>query len=201
MNGDRLGVFGGAFDPIHSGHLHLARQCAKSLALDKIILIPSFLPPHKRLSYGASSADRLSMCRLAVESDQLFCVSDMEISRGGISYTADTLREIKSRQPGCKLFLLMGTDMFLTVQDWYDFKGIAENAVLCTASRNPGEKEKLLRHAKSLEKMDAAVHVEETEPLCVSSTQIRDIIKQNNGAGEFLQQGVIDYIKAKGLYI
>lgn len=111
----RLGVFGGTFNPIHNGHLRLLQGAREALELDRVLVIPTKQPPHKRPQQLASDEDRLAMCRLAVEGLSGVEVSDLEIRRGGLSYTADTLAELRRRYPDSTLYLLVGGDMFLTI--------------------------------------------------------------------------------------
>ena len=121
----KIGIYGGSFNPPHLGHQNAAVEAAEKCALDKLLLIPAGIPPHKMLSADAAGADdRLAMTRLMGEQITLdtgvkVTVSDMEIARGGKSYTADTLRILHEQRPDDELWLLMGTDMFLTFQYWY----------------------------------------------------------------------------------
>ena len=118
----KIGVYGGSFNPPHLGHMAAAESAAKYLGLDELLLIPAGIPPHKMLSADAAGADdRLAMTRLmgeqiALDTGVKVTVSDMEIARGGKSYTADTLRILHEEHPDDELWLLMGTDMFLTFQ-------------------------------------------------------------------------------------
>ena len=117
----RIGIYGGTFNPIHAAHVHLVREFIKRLSLDRVILIPTGTPPHKATHQLASGADRIEMCRLAA-ADIAECpvtVSDIEVLRTGKSYTADTMTELKAQYPDDELFLLMGEDMFCTVEKWY----------------------------------------------------------------------------------
>lgn len=117
----RIGIYGGTFNPIHSAHVHLVREFIKRLSLNRVILIPTGTPPHKATHQLASGADRIEMCRLAA-ADIAECpvtVSDIEVLRTGKSYTADTMTELKAQYPDDELFLLMGEDMFCTVEKWY----------------------------------------------------------------------------------
>ena len=121
----KIGIYGGSFNPPHLGHMAAAESAAKYLGLDELLLIPAGIPPHKMLSADAAGADdRLAMTRLmgeqiALDTGVKVTVSDMEIARGGKSYTADTLRILHEEHPDDELWLLMGTDMFLTFQYWY----------------------------------------------------------------------------------
>lgn len=196
----KIGVFGGAFDPIHNGHLHLAREFAARLSLDKILLIPTFIPPHKVRSYMAPAQLRLQMCRLAVEGDSLFEVSDIEIRRGGASFTADTLKEISLQYPGAQLFLITGADMFLTLGTWNRFEEIAKLAVLCAAPRDEYNSEKLLDYAKTLEQRGARCIIQDIPLLKISSTILRNKISDGEILEGYVPEAVEDYIRKYGLY-
>ena len=115
----KIGLYGGTFHPIHEAHVHLVKDFADRLGLDQILLMPTFQPPHKQAHQLASPEDRLAMCRLAAAGDQRIQVSDLEIRRAGKSYTAETMEELHRLYPGNQWYLLMGEDMFLTVEHWY----------------------------------------------------------------------------------
>ena len=98
----KIALFGGTFDPIHNGHIRLAAEFARRLKLDRVILMPTYVPPHKVKPEMAPASDRLEMCRLAVRGNPLFIVSDLEISRGGASFTADTLEALCGQYPDAR---------------------------------------------------------------------------------------------------
>ena len=118
----RIGIYGGTFNPPHLGHLTAAKAAFELLRLDRLLLIPASQPPHKALPAGSPSAEqRLALTRLAAEQLELgdrVEVLDIELRRQGKSYTVDTLEELRRQYPGAELWLLMGTDMFLTFQAW-----------------------------------------------------------------------------------
>ena len=116
----RIGVYGGSFNPPHLGHVRAARQARALLKLDRIIFIPAAIPPHKAIATGSpDSRTRLALTQLAVAQEPGMEVSDLELRRGGPSYTVDTLRALRESYPHDELFLLMGTDMFLSFLTWY----------------------------------------------------------------------------------
>ena len=134
----RTGIYGGTFNPIHRAHIHLVREFAKRLSLDRILLIPTGTPPHKAAKQLASNEDRIQMLRLAA-AEVTECpveISEIEMRREGKSYTADTLTQLKALYPGDELFLLMGEDMFLTIDQWYQPERIFRAAVICGAPRD-----------------------------------------------------------------
>ena len=130
----KIGIYGGTFNPPHLGHLEAARTAVKVLNLDLLLLVPAGTPPHKDLPEDTPSPeDRLAMTRLTADAmmmPDIVQVSNIEISRKGKSYTADTVEELHRQYPGAELYLLMGTDMFLSFQNWHDAKTIARLAGL-----------------------------------------------------------------------
>ena len=146
----RVAVFGGTFDPIHEGHVQLALQFARRLKLDEVLLVPTFVPPHKLKADMAAAEDRLAMCRLVAAAHPKLKVSDMEITRGGASFTVDTLETLEGQYPGTEWYLITGADMFLTLGTWWRFEDIAELAVLCAAPRGAVTFAQLRAYALSL---------------------------------------------------
>ena len=134
----RLGIFGGTFNPPHMGHIRLVTAIADKLQLDRVLIIPASVPPHKHVLNLARSRDRFEMCRLSFEGDRRFSVSDTELLRVGKSYTYDTLCEIKKKYPDAELFLIVGSDMLATFDEWYRYHDILMMCTLCAASRKPG---------------------------------------------------------------
>lgn len=144
----RVGIYGGTFDPPHLGHMKAAQAALSMLELDELILIPAGLPPHKELAENsASEHDRLAMTRLMVDGmrDARVSVSAMELERDGRSYTADTLRAIHESRPDDELFLLMGTDMFLTLQSWREPQVICDLATLVPFARTESDTGEMFR--------------------------------------------------------
>ncbi len=196
-----IALFGGGFDPVHIGHVALAKGMADDLHLDRVIWMPTGLSPHKQKRTETTGEQRLAMCRLAAEDDRRFCVSDDEISRGGASFTADTLRRIKDRFPRDKIFLLTGSDMFLTLSSWKDFEVIARLAVLCTAPRDGENIGRLFDYARELaDVFGARCEVRDLAVPSVSSTEIRAAVRAGKSVVSFVPQAVADYIVREGLY-
>ena len=190
----KIGVFGGTFNPPHNGHVRLAKAAADELKLDKLLVIPSCIPPHKIAAKLADGQERLEMCRLAFGCDPRFEVSPMELERGSRSYTVETLRELKALYPDSKLYFIVGSDMLESFDKWYLWQEILSLSVLCAASREEGYSPDLSRFGKLAER----IKIITLDPLEVSSTQIR------NSAGEvspeLLDPKVAAYIREHGLY-
>ena len=130
----RIGIYGGTFNPPHSGHVHLARTLAQALGLERVLIIPANLPPHKQAHELASGADRMEMCRLAFP-DEPFEISGLELSRGGKSYTCDTLAALQKQYGNAEFYLFMGTDMLLSFHQWRNPGEILRMCRLAVAAR------------------------------------------------------------------
>ena len=130
----RIGIYGGAFNPVHKGHVKLAEEIKEKAYLDKIIIMPSGLSPHKSSGQLIDSEHRLEMCRLAFDKEY-FEVSDLEIRREGKSYTVDTVTELKSVYPNDELYLVMGSDMLLSFHKWYRYEDILSAVTICATTR------------------------------------------------------------------
>ena len=187
----KIGVFGGAFNPPHKGHSRLARDFADRLSLSKVLVVPSFIPPHKSAAGLAKAADRLAMCRLAFAEDERFTISSMEIDRGGKSYTYDTLRAIKEQNPCADLYLIVGSDMFLSFDAWYRYKDILKICTLCTAARETDH---------SLAENPYGAVVSDLPALHLNSTALRAMLKNGEDVKPYVGEKVAAYIKDKGLY-
>lgn len=196
----KTGIYGGTFNPIHNGHIHLAEQFMQSLKLDRVLLIPANVPPHKRVPDLAPAEQRAAMCRLALPG-KAFEVSNVEIRRRGKSYTAETLRELKQRSPEDALYLLMGEDMFLTVQDWYKPEVIYSLAVLCAAPRSGDGMPGLVKQAETLKRAGARSLLCSIEYLPVSSTMVRQAVKNGESIENMVPPAVAAYIRKNKLYL
>ena len=196
----RIGIYGGTYSPPHIGHLRAAEYAIEALKLDRLLLIPTGVSPHKEMSAGASAADRLQMLRLSAASIDKAEVSDIEIRRAGSSYTVDTLRQIRAENPGAELVLLMGTDMFLSFLSWRAPKIIMQLSALAVFCRgDKGENAKIEAQKSALEALGARVELVQNPVTAISSTDLRRMLVFGC-ADSFLMPGVGDYIREKGLY-
>lgn len=197
----RIGIFGGSFNPPHLGHILALREFREKLALDTVVLIPAANPPHKTLTRNTpDAAHRLQMCKLAARDLPYVQVSDIELVRSGKSYTADTLRLLREKYPSDELFLLMGTDMFLSFESWYHPEEITAYAALAVAHRNEDDPEILQKYADKLEKkLHTNIYFVENSFLPHSSTSVRAMLAFH-AAQTYLAPAVHDYIVKNGLY-
>ncbi len=151
----RIGVYGGTFNPIHLGHVHILREFIRRLDLQKVLLIPDGTPPHKVAEDLAPPEDRVKMCQIATEELGIVEVSRMELTRPGKSFTSDTLTQLHELYPRDELYFLMGEDMFLTVDKWHDAPTIFRLAVLCASPRSHEGYEGLVAKQRELEALGA----------------------------------------------
>jgi nicotinate-nucleotide adenylyltransferase len=133
--GRRLGVFGGTFDPPHHGHLIVASDAFEALELDRLLFVPAADPPHKPDGVVATAAQRLAMVEAAIAGDGRFAADDLEIRRGGVSYTVDTLRALRDREPDAELVFLLGVDQFRAFDSWREPAEVARMATLAVLTR------------------------------------------------------------------
>ena len=197
---ERIGIYGGTYSPPHIGHLRAAEYAIEACKLDRLLLIPTGVSPHKEMSAGASSADRLEMLRISAAGIDKAQVSDMEIRRKGSSYTVDTLRALKEQNPDAELVLLMGTDMFLSFLTWREPETIMKLATLAVFCRGEkGEQAKIGQQKLALEAVGAKILMVENPVTAISSTDLRRMLIFGC-ADPFLMPGVGDYIREKGLY-
>lgn len=196
----KLGIFGGAFNPVHNGHINLAEKYIDILGLDLLYVIPTGNPPHRTCKDFAPEKARLDMLKAAFSGVKKALVSDMEFRRGGKSYTYDTVQTLKSDYPGADLYLLVGEDQFLKFEEWYKYKDILNDVTLCTAARGDTSRKRLMDFAKK-HFGGVRVYIADFEPVVVSSSEIRDKLKENRDISGLVPQSVLDYIKEKGLYV
>ena len=203
----KIGIYGGTFNPIHAGHMAAARSAALQLGLDKLYLIPAGLPPHKTLAQDTPDAShRLAMTKLAAEALALpkgtVEVLDWELHRQGKSYTVDTIHAIRRRHKEDKLWLLMGADMFFSLQTWYHCGELLSLCRICAFARSGSDTlDRLNRQAEVLSRrFGAKVTILELPELVeISSTEIRARLAGGEG-GAGLDSAVYGYILCHGLY-
>ncbi|MCF0121333.1 MAG: nicotinate (nicotinamide) nucleotide adenylyltransferase [Oscillospiraceae bacterium] len=197
----KIGIYGGTFNPPHIGHIKAARSAIKALGLDKLIVIPANIPPHKELpAFSPAAAQRYEMAVLAFGDVEKAEVSDIEVSRDGLSYTCDTLKKIKRSYPGSEIFLVMGTDMFASLDRWYNFNYILENSTLSPLARSEGDIAVINAKAEELRaSYNAGISVIGLEPVSVSSTEIRSELTHRLGR-DYLSDSVYAYIIKNRLY-
>ncbi len=204
MNGfdhTRVGIYGGTFAPVHNGHLRAAKAFMEQMKLDYLFIIPAYLPPHKQIDSSDDPLYRLRMCELAFGDMEGIVISDCEIARGGKSYTYDTLKELE--RPNTRLFLLCGTDMVLTFDTWFRFEDIFK---MCYPVYVRRENDPLIGNrivAKITEyyqKYGVMFRKILTEPLELSSTDVRRAVKEGKDISGMVPEKVEKFIRENGLY-
>lgn len=193
----KTGIFGGSFNPPHLGHKKLAVTAADALGLDRVLVMPAGIPPHKIPAAFAGAKDRAEMCRLTFSGDPRFEISTLEIDKGGKSYTVDTLIELKKLYPGDEFYLITGSDMLETFTQWYRWEDILNLAAVCSAIREKGKK---LDYSGFTDEQKKRLIPVEADPVEISSTEIRAMLAKGEDASAFLDSGVVAYIKENGLY-
>lgn len=197
----QIGLFGGSFDPIHKGHLYLAEMARKTLSLDRVLLIPAFIPPHKTSVTLLDSEHRIRMIRLAIADTPWLGMDESEIRRKGVSYTIDTVIQVKNRFPDANLYFLIGSDSLLELWTWRRIGDLARLVTFVVLKREdralpdsmPELEEKLKGQPLKTVHLNAP-------PLPISSTQIRERIIQGADIKPYLPAKVWDYIRQKALY-
>lgn len=197
----RIGIYGGTFNPPHIGHVRAAEYALQTMELNKLLVIPSCISPHKQLPAGSPSPQqRLRMAKLAFAGIEKTEVSDMELCRGGSSYTWETVRQVKEAHPDGELVLFMGTDMFLSFDSWKHPERILQNANIAVFYRgDPGEKQKIHEKKEFFEALNAKVYLVENPVTEISSTQLRRMLVFQC-AQPFLPAKVMDYMLQNRLY-
>lgn len=196
----KMGLFGGSFDPIHQGHIDMALRLAEKLDLDGVVLMPTFVPPHKIRESMASAEHRLAMCHLVAEAYPLLQVSDMELQRGGASFTVDTLEALCELYPNTQWYLITGADMFTTLRTWHRFEDITRMAVLCTVPREGTDTAYLREYAAHMRAEGISCYVDDRPVMNVSSTEIRRRIHDGESLADLVPAAVADYVQKNGLY-
>ena len=195
----RIGIYGGAFNPPHTGHIRAAEYAVQALGLDKLLLIPSCSSPHKPLPAGSPKpGQRLEMAKLWAGEKMEVC--DIELSRGGTSYTFETVEALKKQYPDDELVLFMGTDMFLSFHTWKEPQRILNCVSLAVFYRgDKGEKETVAKTQQEYEAQGHTVYLVENPVTEISSTQLRRMLVFGCAA-PFLDERVASYIEENGLY-
>ncbi|MCG3126940.1 MAG: putative nicotinate-nucleotide adenylyltransferase [Phycisphaerae bacterium] len=203
QRGDDVLLFGGSFDPVHLGHLIIARAVAEQLGLSQVILIPSARPPHKDASQLTHAAHRLEMCRLAVAGDAMFNVSDWELHQPGRNYTLNTVNHFRAQRPGSRVFWLIGMDSLAELVTWYRVADLVAACTIVTAGR-PGRPWPDLSALQALIGADAVVHIRrhvlDTPLVDISATQVRQRVAEGRSIRYLVPDAVGEYIASHGLY-
>ncbi len=191
----KTGIFGGAFNPVHNGHVRLAEEAVKQLKLRKLLIIPTYVSPHKHTQL-LPYEDRAEMCRRAFGHIPGAEVSDIEVRLGGTSYSINTIRALKELYPDESFFLLIGGDMLFSFDKWYRYESILKEVKVCAAARDGDSLADMMEYASEL----GRIKVLPTQAVEMSSTEVREKAAAGGDISGMVPQGVADYIREKGLY-
>ena len=197
----KIAVYGGSFNPIHNAHIAIAQAFIKKIKPDKLLLIPTNDPPHKSNPNMAKADDRAEMCRCAVKDIKKAEVCDIELKRGGKSYTVDTLKELEQIYPDSEFYLIMGEDMFVSLLDWRQPEEIFKLAVICTVARGGGSITKLYEMDEKYKAMGANTIVLDLKKSDTSSTMIRQAVFEDKSISKYVCEDVERYIYSHYLYM
>ena len=196
----KYGIFGGSFNPIHYGHLMICEYIKEEMGLDKAIFIPTGNPPHKELELSAK--DRYEMVRLAISPNPDFEISDIETTRVKKSYTVDTIRELKKIYKEEKLYFLIGLDSLFQLKTWMKIGDLSQEIEFVVALR-PGylDKEEVNKEIDFLrENFGTKINLIKTPLYEISSTDLRDRIREGKSLRYLIPKKVLDYIEESGFY-
>ena len=191
----KTGIFGGAFNPVHNGHVRLAEEAVKQLKLKKLLIIPTFESPHKATKL-APFDDRAEMCRRAFGHIAGAEISDIERRLGGTSFTINTIRELKRQFPDDQFFLLIGGDMLYSFDQWFKYEAILNEAKVCAVARGGDSYPDMLEFANEMGK----IRVLPTQAVDISSTEIREKIAAGEDIAGLVPEGAAEYIAEHCLY-
>ena len=196
-----IGLFGGTFDPVHLGHRHILEAALAAIDFEKVIVMPARIPPHKAASGLSTSRQRFEMCKLAFSDLDKIEVSDYELTREGKSYSYYTVQHIRELYPDHRICFIMGSDQLLTFHQWYRYQELLSMITIVSVSREDEISDTQLKeYAEELSKDHGKVITLSVKPFELSSTQIRESIKNNIDCSCYLDKKVVKYIMDHKLY-
>ena len=197
----KIGLIGGTFNPIHHGHLILSEYVRENFQLDKVIFIPTGLPPHKSASVVENPEIRLEMTKLAIERNKFFSVSDIETYREGISYTIDTITELKNLYPNDQLYFLIGADSLFELPTWKYYDKLISKTNIIVVNRPGGANNLIGAKIKEYEDQFGGSIIEVRSPLIdISSSDIRNRVKDGKSIKYLVPNNVEEFILQNNLY-
>lgn len=199
--GKNIGIMGGTFNPIHYGHLLLAEQAREELKLDEVLFLPSGNPYMKRQNIILDGQRRADMVKLAIEGHPDFSLSTIELERKGPTYTCDTLKELKEKNPQNSYYFILGADSLLMLECWKNPEVIFQNAVITASVRGTGNEEKIRMIAAQLkQEYGAEIRILPARFMDLSSSEIRQRLEKGKSVRYMLPENVRSYILENHLY-
>ncbi len=198
--GVKIGILGGSFNPVHNGHVRLAKLYKNALKLDIVLVIPANIPPHKSAENLVSAEDRVNMLNLAFAECDFVKISKIELEMSGKNYTINTLKKLKEVYPNDEFYLIIGGDMFLCFETWREYEQILSICKVCTAPRTKGELELLYDYQNKIDNNKDRTIILDAPVLQISSTEIREKAKSREALKDLVPEKVFEYIIQKDLY-
>ena len=195
----RIGILGGTFNPPHLGHLVCAQEALVQLELDRVVLIPTGVPPHKEVLAEPGAEHRVEMCRLATAKDERLAVSTLEVERPGPSFTVDTLKGIHATAAGDELTFIVGGDMAYALPTWREPEAVLSMATVAIAARSGARREDIAERLADL-RGGASARFFDMPRIDVSSSDIRRRVREGRPIRYLVPDDVVHYIGAQGLY-
>lgn len=194
----KIGIFGGAFNPVHNGHINLAREAISQLKLRKLIIVPTFESPHKTTKLAPFDS-RVEMCRAAFSGISDKCeveISDIERKMGGVSYTINTVRELKKMYPDGRFYLLIGGDMLYSFREWYKYESLLKETNVCAVARGGDSFTDMMEFANEMGRVKVLI----SDIVDISSTEIRGKAAAGGDISELVPKSVAEIIGKNNLY-
>lgn len=197
----KVGIMGGTFNPIHNGHLFLAEHAYNQAGLDSILFMPTLNPPHKAGMTVESVEHRFNMARMAIKSNNNFIMSDIELQRPGLTYTSDTLKVLKEKEPDTEFYFILGGDSLMMMSHWMDPESVFRLSTIVAGGRDQCSQEQLEDQATYLEKTYNGKVILLDMPLMeISSEYIRKRVAENKSIRYYVPDEVVSYIYENNLY-
>lgn len=197
---NKIAIFGGTFNPVHNGHINLCNECQNIYNFDKILLIPTNIPPHKKPVDLASNQDRYNMLKLAISGNDKFDVSEIEYKYDKKSYTINTVLSLKKQYPNSEFYFILGSDMLKTFNEWYRYEDILKEVKLVVGARHQKEFSELLDIKSKFSNLAEKIDIVNINVMEISSTMIRENITKNKDIKNLVDNKVLKYITEHNLY-
>lgn len=197
---ENIAVFGGTFNPIHIGHIEILASINSLEFIDKVIIMPSKIPPHKEVDFLADESHRIAMCKIVSDKFSKVTVCDLELKRKGKSYTVDTVSELKVIYPNAKIYLTIGADMLLSFHTWKGYEDIIKQVSFICFNRGNYNETQVLKAISFLETKGAEIIFVKEKITDISSTVIRENINNRDILGQYIPKDILNYIDENSVF-